>query len=566
MGNGEGAVQQTIDGTKVAMIAVNGQPPSLVRCVMEGEIAADSTALEKRVRGGGESPALKPEEYPDLRPETYKDTVQAVMGHLLQRLRGGIDEAWSSARHGYGIGPALWGKKGEGMINSVEEQWARAFAEMTVFAAYGGPGENYGYNQKEELTITRLLDKNVTQAPYFPILMACQHLSTNCALTRGIPVEQFNPNGMTASNGTSYLPLFKEHSYGDYRVKNRDAGKGTKEAIAKIPSGLLDHIPTLFDPTPVLTPGSVFTYNSLGVDATGQTGKAHIASVLRIWGRHFQPIDTGPFAGGAHMDEGSADHDLQPGDSKIMTANPGASLNAHFVGAGYLYADKTVVTQEQVDYLRTARPLGFAQLMLADNKNIRFLSRLLIMYDGSDSFSVSRYIWSLRSLPANLTAVWILSIPKNAGLTADIAAGKAIKDMRPRSAKGEAQEKLLTSPLNEIPLLPTHVIISSGNPNDPQVHMYRRKIGPTSNVTNAADNWKKQGTGEEKFSNAIFPAQLRRFKVSGVVVDNKGTLASLGWLWRQMRLGSPDWTMLDPASKENPQVSDITSGIPYFGG
>ena len=553
MGQGDDTVQHTIDGTKPAQIAVNAEPPVLCRCIVEGEIEANSTDLEKAVNGG-----QPPPDFSD--PAKYTETVQAVMKHLVQRLKGGIDEAWASTAHGYGARSALWGKPGES-INSIEEQWARAFSEMVVFACYGGIGSNHGFTPDTEMVLFSWFDKTQRDAPAFPIMLACQHLSTYLVLSRGVPPAQCGPNGMTASNGTAGLPLFAGKKLGEWRYKGKRAKEEGRSAA--VPTNQLDDIKALIKAN-ILTPGSVFAYDSLGAEDVSQTGKAHIGSVLRVWGGGFQPIDTGPMAGGAHADEGSADHSLQTG-----TVDAGSVLAGTFVGAGFIYGTETAPTQEHVDYIKKARPLGFAQLVLADEKKmIRFVSRMLPMYSGSDNFSVSRFAWSLRALPANLTAIWILSIAKNAGLTRDLSEGKAVKDMSPRDAHDKPQMPNKNDGLWAYPLIPTHVILGvpTSDPKKSEIHLYRRKIGPESPTTHMKDNWKKQGTGEEATSpTGIFPEHLRKFRFSGNVVDSKGTLATMAWKWRQMQLGSPDWTMKDPTDKENSQVADVATGIPYFG-
>lgn len=193
------------------------------------------------------------------------------------------------------------------------------------------------------------------------------------------------------------------------------------------------------------------------------------------------------------------------------------------------------------------------------------MSRLLFMHNGADGFSVSRYAWSLRALPANLTAIWLLAIPKHASMMEDLMQGKAIKDMTARNKENKPASINKSSGLFAY-FEPTHIIISSGDPTDSNIHLYRRKIGPQSSVTGERDNWKKQGPGEEKRTNTMFHSHLGSFKFSGVVVDDRGSLATMSWKWRQLSLDFSNWTMKDPSQKDNPQVADVVKGVPYFEG
>src|SRR5580692_5490133 len=108
-------VQHDVAPNKDAKISTTGSPPIFNKCIMEGEIAADKTDLEKAVKGG-----TAPPDFTD--PTKYTDTVQGVMKHLAARLKAGVDEAWAS-KYGYGIKPDQWGPAGGPGANSYEEQW-----------------------------------------------------------------------------------------------------------------------------------------------------------------------------------------------------------------------------------------------------------------------------------------------------------------------------------------------------------------------------------------------------------------------------------------------------------
>jgi hypothetical protein len=124
-------------------------------------------------------------------------------------------------------------------------------------------------------------------------------------------------------------------------------------------------------------------------------------------------IDTGVLAGGG--DVSTQDHDW------LTTVNGFASAEKGRTGFGRLpEATKLAAAVEQ---MKKALPLGFVRLALvaAGSGAVRYLSAMLPMWSGEHRFAFSRYLWSLRDLPAkDVDAYWILYVPQGQTLFEEV--------------------------------------------------------------------------------------------------------------------------------------------------
>ncbi|MDC3960682.1 hypothetical protein [Polyangium jinanense] len=510
--------QQDVDLSKPAHVSDKDAPvPQLSVAVKRAPVGTEErykTSVERANRVADLSD-----------PAKFGENVQLLMDHLRERLEMGLDEAWASE----------YGYQGE-LSSSNEEKWARIFSELVVYAAYGGTAGCYGTKGsdggKDDMDIMRRLDKDESD-PAYPIVLACQHLTTLCAMSRGISHTELGKRGMTAGGGTGGLPIFKSKPGEEKRWYVASTGEKTE-------TGSYRSVKYLFD-TLTLTPGSVFAFNSLGPESGSQAGQAHIASVLRIYPDNdppkFQGIDTGPLGDGKN-EQGTADHG---GTKGAMTA-----LSRILVGVGILPPSEP--SEEQVKFLATARPLSLAQLVVVDaSRTVRFISRVLPMDHGGKGFSLCRYIWSVRNLPAkDVRVYWVLSIPRVAEFTrALVAAG----------ARGKPVRELLTAELRdkglETLLEPTHIMGSTPmiDGADAGPVFERRKI----------DGKKNEWNGVPISGASKFPKELQDLKFADAP---KQTF----WArWRKMTVDE-QYTCADPSNKDNPQIADLTAMSSYFSG
>jgi hypothetical protein len=339
--------------------------------------------------------------------ETFGAELTALLQHIYDRLELGLDEAWMS-EYGYlngGDADKLkehLKKQKAGETKSIfddesvgnmayylfqkEEQWARAFTELMIFAAYAGTDKLY----KNTGNITALYDEFPR---VFPIAMACQDLSSYCILSRGFPTSSMGV-GLACSAGSADQACFEK---GADKVKKSPPLDlvAVKDPVKKLRQKAAPE----FASTEKLAamgcgPGSVVVFNPGGSLYPSQDlgPYTHIGSVLRVAGQAIQFIDTGVLAGNeadeSAAEGGTADHGFRRG--QIMAA-------ASCVAAAALQpAPKDLVAQAQA--MKKSLPLGFVRLVVVDVGSspvaVRYVSKLLPMM-----YPLARFIWALRGLP-----------------------------------------------------------------------------------------------------------------------------------------------------------------------
>jgi len=493
-------------------------------------------------------------------PKTYKDNLQILFKHLYERLDLGLAEAWESS-FGYDGEPE----------DTPNEKWARMFSEMFVFAAYGGVADSYGTKKNDsgvwDMEYVTRLDLG-QQDPVYPIVAACQHITNYGIVTRGIHSSELGPFGTTAGGGTQSCPCFTAAKGGSWTVtwnkqsdyEDSSYRKGS-ELIGKLQ----------------ITPGSVVAFNSGGPDALDQV-QAHIAGFLRVTPHQFQAIDTGPLGEG-NNDTGTADHEM------ATDLNAG-TLPRIMVGIGVLR--KVEPSDAQLAFLATARPLGFAQLVFADEASrVRYISRVLPMHHGDKGFSIARYAWSLRCPPVNGKAFWILMYPAigdfsrllRAEGSRDLSVAELVSRIPPQGRANEA-----VSPMLGRLFKLSHVLASTKGYNSftfdegdldlgwskdykdkfgthpgkwlgiaHGTHVYRRK------KHGSVDMWSQRDLLEPVMALNPFPNELRTL----TLVDKPKV--KLYDFWASMVVDQ-EYTCADPSEASNPQRADTATGLTYFDG
>jgi hypothetical protein len=379
------------------------------------------------------------------RTSPIDDELRRLLGHVYQRLEKGLDEAWYS-KYGYAapVPPEAPGESPEErqhfneasqnwankvsifwkLFEEPEEKWARAFTEMFAYIPYAGPGQfMLGSGGKDYQVYLKWPDVYATIA-------ACQHITTYGALTRGIdkslvamgpahpdlPISKKNPvqrNGMTAGPNSS-LAVFG----GNKAIEN-------SVPPTKRPCWIPDKI-TSFAKLD-LQPGDVVS----GTADSSQTGWSHAASVLRRWpikpagaatpgndtAAKLQMLDTGVLSGAT--DSSTQDQEWQTDLGKFTKADATLRGFGRLPAAGDLAGAVTT--------MKSALPIGFARLVLLEpGGQVRYVSAVLPMWHGSHRFSVARYIWSLRKLPAvkgRLMAYWVILAPHGANVVDSLKPG-----------------------------------------------------------------------------------------------------------------------------------------------
>jgi hypothetical protein len=435
-------------------------PPYLPRALLHAKVGHEDsfkTKLDKE----GRKVTLSSEDEAEFDKE-----LGDLLRHIDERLNMGVLEAWYSEEAYGDISEefkkvyegkeelAEKHKKANGMAGDYiafafepEEQWARAFAEMTAFLPYSGVGGDYmdgatGENQRKVFERFTAAGTGV-----HPIIVACQDLCTICVLSRGFTLD---PDLMTRRmeavddpanppkkklvekvyNGTSCTAECVTYPAFDLGVKIRN-GAGSVAKQLDVPAASTESPPTnggtspekdAKTPTPKeppipgdfskvstlatlkdngqqvpLRPGSILVFNGGGADYNSQDkGQAHIISVLRVSGQRVQFLETGAL---------DAPHKFS--DDSTVPPIPFSP----FVGLGVLKPPKVPLGTCALN-LHLSRPLGYVRLVVLDTTTDpptpRFVSKLCHM-----RYNISGYIWALRGLPiTGLRVVAYFSIPR----------------------------------------------------------------------------------------------------------------------------------------------------------
>lgn len=384
--------------------------PMLSRALLEGPVGthdAFRTTLEKSGRRVS------------LTSEGFDGELRQILGHVEERLKLGLTEAWFGP-HAYDFKPPAL-KPGQVVSNeeirdlvkvmsyfsSPEESWARAFTEMVVFTMYGGSGETYFNEAAKDRTLFEAFSSG-----FYPIALACQHLSTMCILSRGFPLALLSTSfavGCGCTGGTTAYKVFE---------KKATFHKGvTDDGIDYRPiSALVD----------ILSPGDVVIFNPGGPTTTRQDHgpTTHIGSVLRKGTRRLQFIDTGVLTGDETEREtlaevGTVDHSFALSEKKTGRELSAPWIKEHKSMIAWATIPKATDLAGCAAKTSLAKPLGVVRLVLLDVSDarypeVRYISKLLHM-----RYPLSRLIWSLRALPIDdLVALWYVYLPKRKWATA----------------------------------------------------------------------------------------------------------------------------------------------------
>ncbi len=314
-------------------------------------------------------------------------------------------------------------------------------SEMMVDATYG-TSSFYGSNPywKDQDYFKFFVSDN----PVVPIAMACQQLCTFALLSQGRMIVELTSKGNVriSAGANAYLPWIYDGPW-EKSAKYADLATAVKRKAF---------------PERGLTPGSLFGWSPGG---EGQQQGSHVACVLRVAAsvEKVQFLDTGAVTASAQKivggklrgysmprsglaeDGGSPysmrnlgvngnyDDGLFAGQIGVSLAKPPQPIP--FVGLGVHKPLSAKVIITGVSLARRARPLGVARLGIIrrsissganlDPNAILYVSPTLPMHEGAtDNFYISRYLWSLRSMPGykHLQAIWQIAAPLHAFVNA----------------------------------------------------------------------------------------------------------------------------------------------------
>lgn len=293
-----------------------------------------------------------------VRPEREAQAVVEVLKHVHDRLRAGLGELWlagglSTRKQGRALSD--WNVDDLTTESELREAWAQAITEHVVGSAYVGPGQFMGswvYN------LPGLSPQHMTDAS---VLMSIRrHLGTSRPHT---PLAQ---GGFGRSNATGELcvPLgFACQQLSAWTLFTAGHERIAEDPVsASIPHPGLVEAPQTHSLSNVLltpsrlrkgTPPDGFAPGTLLFRDTA----AHVGVIIRTPGQEsFQLLDSGGWNSGAA--EGSGNHDTRPITQTTDTSS------------GYVVPHPAIPHDLKlvIKRLRSARPLGLAQLMIYRRK------------------------------------------------------------------------------------------------------------------------------------------------------------------------------------------------------
>jgi len=309
------------------------------------------------------------------------DELRHILREILSRLKIGLLDAWISAEGG----GTPWD------LGGPDEEWAQVVTEMLLYTAYGGPGGQYLGSAD-----TRFFEQLVSDNPAYPIVAACQQLSTIGVLSRGFalskPLDAASAEPVTGVGG---------------RLET-SPGQSVAKAVAK-----------------GLTPGSVFSTSDF----------RHIAFILRINQdrRRMQFFDTWamapPFPEPPKPKALSSHPCLQGGNYDYGWLDQVGKTCRHW---GFLPPADPKQLKDSINKMLRARPLGMCRLVLRNKATQRlvFATPLLLMYGAAadDNFSIARHMWALRWMPGRdqLEGLFLIYIPQWALATEMLGAQRTV--------------------------------------------------------------------------------------------------------------------------------------------
>jgi len=403
-----------LNADKSALVLRPAKPPRL-------SLALNTTFVEKpKATGNFAKPGVA--------------EIKAILAHIHNRLLDGPSAAWLGNDGAPGFLIATDTQKPE------EEEWARLLTEHMIGAAYGLPSTFY--SSTDNGMYLKYLDED---DPALPIVFECQHLVTFAALTRGIHHYTKDADELFDRE----LAMFTAGDASASTVK----ALGGKYVLAK-------DIPNVGAAIDLgATPGSSWVYNGLDENGNehGNTGAAHIGFAVRVdaAGRRVQTIDTGG------LNVVGRDTPLQP----MTSDDPWVNGTENIPGPNPLFKGVCMLPPPPdlpgaVAYLRKARPLGFARLLLVPRSaaaqptqsDAIFVSKLLrLHYDGPNSpsrLTNAAFLWSLREHPGaqDIAATWLFYTPLGELSKAMVRGANSAELVKQKQARAKAKAEKTAPP------------------------------------------------------------------------------------------------------------------------
>lgn len=481
---GKDAQQTAVDQTGSLSDVVLPSPPRLSTALFRARTGASDpfrTTLEKEIIAAQKPPAEGQSPPPDptvtlKSADTFDAELKKLLGHVEERLKMGLGEAWWSD-WGYGYDPfgsrifkavtysplaeacaALYRlghpdetfeddpeviarKNRLELFNKPEEKWARALCEVFSFLMYGGPMPIYaiprievGNTQKkvvpgDDVSYTDFYSAFAGDSPVYPLAIACEHQATYAVLALGHSVDEVsisatNQIGFGCNGRSATSSAFKKGIWCSVKgsldvppVSAEDRLKGKKGE---------SQIPVTTEQIRARTkPGDALFFNFRGPESGDQKPGAkgqsiHVGTVLRIWGDRLQYFDTGSLynvGDAGDVDGGTTDHNW---------ADPSLDIYDHTVGVG-ICGELPGNLADLADKLVGARPLGFARLVVFDETveprelygggattaRARYISRPLHLWLENAGVHLSRLMWSVREPPTKgIRLAWWVYLTK----------------------------------------------------------------------------------------------------------------------------------------------------------
>lgn len=231
-------------------------PPRLVVCINEHELSPDRTSAGDgswSIPGAGQA-----------EPHHVAGVLKAVCRWLDD------DAAWGrvwDTPAGEHPNPDVVASPG----GRDEERWARLVEQLFYGGAYGGPDIFAALPEKSSVRgFTRMMKRfcrfqsgaPVIDDPAVSLWVACQHLTTYGAMSRGIDFDaDLGNNGIPASQAAYALPIFRGAWYSPGEIIT----DGKTEPLVPITADQAHHATTAAGIAKDYGPGSIYTYNPAGL-------------------------------------------------------------------------------------------------------------------------------------------------------------------------------------------------------------------------------------------------------------------------------------------------------------
>lgn len=241
---------------------------------------------------------------------------------------------------------------------------------------------------------------------FYPVTVQCQHSCTMALLSRNIPFNLLAP-GCNAGN-TEGIKIFKENGaqwHKDIGLQNAD-----QALRASPPAG----------------PGTLFEFFDQAKGAN--KGGAHIGFILRVHNQGWHGLQTFD-TGGLNIPHRHDHVDLMKiGNSALGSGLFDDPWTDRITGSGEPFSGMGVLPAqfEPVDDLDKWIPLAYFRLVLTarSDNTVLYATPLLRGHHRGNSYSIAKYVWSLRALPfsEDIKAVWQVWAPRHRLAEAALAA------------------------------------------------------------------------------------------------------------------------------------------------